>query len=236
MCRLGRAEEGLRLLREAVRADPDSTWARRALAAAYERLGRFGEAERTYREGVAHEGLGSPITLAYDDYLKRRGDGGGRRRVLEAALKNDPTDAALYERLGELALAAGEAQKGLNLLNAAVTLEPASPGANAAVGFYYRAHGRAPAAVPYLERARAAVPDAAPYRILLADAYVETGLYREALAELDAIDDPTYLAKALALRAKAYYNLGDREAASAAARRALELDPELAEAKTFIAE
>ena len=90
--------------------------------------------------------------------------------------------------------------------------------------------------MPYLERARAAVPDAARYRILLAAAYVETGLYREALVELDAVDDPTYLAKALALRAKAYYNLGDGEAASAAARRALELDPELAEAKTFVTE
>lgn len=236
LCRLGRAEEGLRLLRDAVRVDPDSTWARRALAAACEELGRFDEAERTYREGVVREGLGSPITLAYDDYLKRRGEGRGRRRVLEAALKKDPADAALYERLGELALAAGETEKGLNLLSAAVTLEPASPGANAALGFYYRTHGRAAAAVPYLERARAAAPTAAPYRILLADAYIEAGRYRDALAELDAVDDPAHSAKVLALRAKAYYNLGDRKAASAAARRAMELEPALAEAKEFITE
>jgi tetratricopeptide (TPR) repeat protein len=223
-------------LRDAVRVDPDSAWARRALAAAYEKLGRFGDAEMTYEEGVAREGLGSPITLAYDDYLKRRAEDGARRRGLEAALKRDPANATLYGRLGELALAAGEAEKGINLLSAAVTLEPASPGANAALGFYYRTHGRAAAAVPYLERARAAAPGTAPYRILLADAYVETGRYRDALAELDAVDEPAHLAKAFALRAKAYHNLGDREAASAAARRALELSPALAEAKEFVAE
>ncbi len=236
LCRLGRPEEGLRLLRGAVRVDPDSTWARRALAAAYEKPGRFADAERTYEEGVGREGLGSPITLAYDDFLKRRGDDEARRRVLDAALKRDPANATLYERLGELALASGEAERGLKLLSAAVTLEPAAPGANAALGFYYRTHGRAGEAVPFLERARAAAPGAAPYRVLLADAYVETGRPRDALAELDAVDDPAHLAKALALRAKAYYNLGDREAASAAARRALELDPALAEAKTYIAE
>ncbi len=236
LCRLGRPDEGLQLLRDAVRVDPDSAWARRALAAAYEKLGRFGDAELTYEEGVAREGLGSPITLAYDDYLKRRAEGGARRRALEAALKRDPANATLYERLGELALAAGEAEKGINLLSAAVTLEPASPGANAALGFYYRTHGRAAAAVPYLERARAAAPGAAPYRILLADAYVETGRYRDALAELDAVDEPPHLAKAFALRAKAYHNLGDRKAAAAAARRALELDSALAEAKEFVTE
>jgi Flp pilus assembly protein TadD len=206
------------------------------LAVAYERLGRFGDADRTHREGVAREGFGSPITLAYDDYLKRRGDDEGRRRVLEAALKKDPADATLYQRLGELALTAGDVEEGLKLLDTAVALEPSSPEANAALGFYYRSHGRAPAAVPYLECARAAAPAAARYRILLADAYVETGLNREALAELDAVGEPTYLPKALALRAKAYYNLGDLGAASTAARSALDLDPELVEAREYIVE
>jgi tetratricopeptide (TPR) repeat protein len=121
-------------------------------------------------------------------------------------------------------------------LAAAVTVEPASPEANAALGFYYRTHGRASAAVAYFERARAAAPGAAPYRVLLADSYIESGRYREALGELDAVDEPAHRAKALALRAKAYYNLGDREAAAAAARRALELEPDLAEAKAFLTE
>ncbi len=233
---LGRPERGLRLLRGAVRINPDSTWARRALAAAYEALGRFDEAERTYEAGIAREGLGSPITLSCDDYFRRRGDDRARRRVLEAALKRDPANAVLYERLGELALAAGETERGLGLLAAAVAVEPASPEANAALGFFYRTHGRASAAVSYFERARAAAPGAAPYRVLLADAYIEAGRPRDALGELDAVDEPAHRAKALALRAKAYYNLGDREAAAAAARRALELEPDLAEAKTFLTE
>lgn len=234
LCRLGRADEGLRLLNDAVRVDPDSTWARRALAAAYEEVGRYADAERTYEEGAAREGLGSPITLAYDDYFKRRLDARGRRRVLEAALTKDPANATIRERLGEIALVEGETEKGLNLLKEAVRLEPTSPGANATLGFYYRTHGDASSAVPYLERARAAAPGAGAYRILLADAYIETGRYREALAELDVVDEPARLPKALALRAKAYYNLGDGEAASVAAARALELDPALAEAEEFV--
>lgn len=236
LVRLGRPEEGLRFLREAVRVDPDSTWARRALAAAYEALGRFDEAERAYEAGIVREGLGSPVTLSCDDYYRRRGDDAARRLVLEAALERDPANGALYERLGEMALAEGEVERGLNLLTAAVTLEPASPEANAALGFYYRTHGRAPAAVPYFERARASAPAAAPYRVLLADAYIEAGRPRDALGELDAVDEPAHRAKAFALRAKAYYNLGDREAAAAAARRALELEPDLAEAKAFVSE
>lgn len=234
LCRLGRVEEALPLLNAAAGVDPDSAWARRALAAAYEKVRRYAEAERTYEEGVAREGLGSPITLAYDDYFKRRLEAGARRRVLGAALKKDPANDVLRERLGELALAAGETEKGLNLLNGAVELEPASPEANAALGFYYRTHGDASSAVAYFERARAAAPGAAPYRILLADAYIETGRYREALAELDAVDEPAHLPKALALRAKALYSLGDVKGASAAAARALELDPALAEAEQFI--
>jgi tetratricopeptide (TPR) repeat protein len=236
LCRRERAEEGLSLLRKAVALDDDSTWARLALANCYRRLGRRAEAEATYRAGIAREGLGSPMSLAYDDYLKEVGDTAGRRRVLEAALKSDPANAALRTRLGEIALAGGEREKGLKLLKEALALEPASAGANAALGFYYRRHGDAAAAVEYLERARAASPDFEPYRILLADAYIEVGRYADALGELDAVAEPTRLPKALALRAKAYYNLGDEKAASAAAARALELDPELREAEEFIIE
>jgi len=236
LCRRGRAEEALSLLRKAVAVDADSTWARLALANCCRRLGRQAEAEETYRAGVAREGPGSPISLAYDDYFKLAGDTAGRRRVLEAASQKDPTNATLRTRLGEIALESGEREKGLKLLKEAAALEPASPGANAALGFYYRTHGDAAAAVPYLERARAAAPGADPYRILLADAFIEVGRYGDALSELDAVDEPARLPKALALRAKAYYNLGDAKAASAAAARALELDPELVEAEEFVVE
>ena len=199
-------------------------------------MGRRDEAEATYRAGVEREGFGSPITLAFDDYFKEAGDVAGRRRVLEAALMRDPADATLRTRLGEIALESGERERGLKWLKEAVALEPASAAANAALGFYYRNHGDAAAAVGYLERARAASPGADPYRILLADAYIETGRYRDALGELDEVDEPARLPKALALRAKAYYNLGDGKAAAAAASRALELDPELIEAEEFAVE
>jgi tetratricopeptide (TPR) repeat protein len=236
LCRRGRAAEALSLLRKAVAVDADSTWARLALADCCRRLRRWGEEEETYRAGVAREGPGSPISLAYDDYLKEAGDAAGRRRVLKAALERDPANAALRARLGEIALECGEREEGVKWLKEAVALEPASPGANAALGFYYRARGEAAAAVPYLENARAAAPGAEPYRILLADAYIEVGRYRDALGELDAVDEPARLPKALALRAKAYYNLGDVKAASASAARALALDPGLAEAEEFLAE
>jgi len=234
LCGLGRGEEGLSLLRKAVAVDADSTWARLALANCYRREGRRAEAEATYRAGIAREGLGSPISLAYDDYSKEAGDTAGRRRVLEAALAGDRANAALRTRLGEIALEGGRREKGLKLLKEALALEPASAGANAALGFYYRKHGDAAAAVGYLERARAASPGAEPYRILLADAYIEVGRYGDALGELDAVAEPARLPKALALRAKAYYKLGDGKAASAAAARALELDPELVEAEEFL--
>ena len=234
LCGLDRGEEALAFLRKAVAVDPDSTWARLALASCYRRLGRREEAEATYRAGVAREGPGSPVSLAYDDYFKEAGDAAGRRRVLEAAAAKDPTNATLRTRLGEIALESGEREKGLKLLKDAVALEPSSPGANAALGFYYRNHGDAVAAVEYLERARAASPGSEPYRILLADAYIEVGRYDAALGELDAVAEPARLPKALALRAKAYYNLGDERAASAAAARALELDPELVEAEEFL--
>ncbi|MGD8719231.1 MAG: tetratricopeptide repeat protein [Candidatus Zixiibacteriota bacterium] len=235
LCRAGRPEEALALLERAVDVDPDSPWARRALAACYLKLGRGSEAERVYKEGVAREGAGSPISLSYDDYYKGKGDDAGRKRVLEAAMEKDPANAAVRERLGEMALATGESEKGLRLLNEALTIEPTSAFANATLGFHYRRTGEAASGVPYLECARAAAPTVDGYRILLADAYVEVGRNRDALAELEAVDDPVRLPKALALRAKAYYNLGEREAAREAAARALELDPGLAGEVGFLA-
>ena len=236
LCRLGRPEEALPLLLRAVAVDADSTWARLALAGCYRQLGRYAEAERIYEEGIAREGLGSPVTLGYDDYFKQRRDVRSRRRVLEAALRKDPANATLRVRLGEIALAAGETEKGFALLREAVALEPASPEANAALGYYYRKYGEASAAVAYFERARDAAPAVAGYHILLADALIETGRYREALAELEAVEDPARMAKALVLRAKAHYKLGERGAASAAAARALELEPGIAEADEFISD
>ncbi len=236
LCRLGRPEEALPLLVRAVAVDADSTWARLALAGCYRELGRYAGAERVYEEGIAREGLGSPVTLGYDDYFKQRRDVRSRRRVLEAALRKDPANATLRVRLGEIALAAGETDKGFALLREAVALEPASPEANAALGYYYRKHGEASAAIGYFEQARDAAPGVANYHILLADALIETGRYREALAELEAVEDPARMAKALVLRAKAYYNLGERGAASAAAGRALELEPGIAEAEEFVSD
>ncbi|UCH77528.1 MAG: hypothetical protein JSU81_07255 [Candidatus Coatesbacteria bacterium] len=235
LCRQGE-EEGLELLRAAVALAPASSWARRELAAGYLHLGREAEAEAVYREGVRLEGPGSPITLLYDDYYRERNDGAGRRRVLTAALARDPVNATLRARLGEVAMAEGNAEEGFRLLHEAVTLEPTAAGANAALGFYYRARREAATAVPYLERARAAAPRNEKYRVLLAEVYVETGRNREALAELAAVTAPAWLPKALVLQAKAYYNLGERSAAAEAARRALELDPACSEAQPFITE
>ncbi len=235
LCRRGRSEEALPYLKRAVALQADSAWARLALAACYRRLGRDAAARRTYEAGIAREGLGSPITLAYDDYLKSVGDTASRRRVLAAALARDPTNATLRFRLGEVALAAGEVERGRRLLEEAVALEPTSPDANAALGYYYRTHGRAAESIIYYERARAARPGPAGdrFRILLADAYVETGRYEDALATLEPVAAPEHLAKTHFLRAKAYYYLGEYAAAAAAAARALELDPTMKDAEAF---
>ncbi len=90
--------------------------------------------------------------------------------------------------------------------------------------------------MPYFENARAAAPGAAGdrFRILLADALIETGAYRDALATLAPVADPTRLAKTYFLKAKAYCKMGDRRSASAAATLALRYDPTMKEAETFI--
>jgi len=234
--RRGRTEEAVRYLREAVAIDADSVWARTALADCYQRLGRDADVRRTYEKGIPREAFGSPITLAYEKYLETVGDRAGRRRVLEAGLKNDPGNATIRFRLGEILLAAGEGAAGKRLLEEAVALEPTSADANAALGYNLFINREPAKAIPYFENARAAAPGpgADRYRILLADAYIETKQYREALDTLAPVSEPERLAKAFFLRAKAYYNLGDRKAASDAAARAMQLDPNMNDARVFI--
>jgi tetratricopeptide (TPR) repeat protein len=232
----GKAAEGISLLRRAVDVDPASSWARLSLADGYRRLDRDGAVRRAFETALAYDEVGSPVALAYDDYLKNRGDKRARERVLTAAIRRDPTNAALRLRLGEIRLAAGDFERGIQLLRMAVALEPTDAGANAALGYSYLNAGKPAKAIPCLETARSAVPgpEGDNYRVLLADAYIEVGRNEDALRELDAVTQADKLAKAFYLRAKTYYNMGRPEDAAAAAARALALDPSLTDARGFI--
>ncbi|MBJ6979807.1 MULTISPECIES: tetratricopeptide repeat protein [unclassified Luteimonas] len=123
--RRGRVDEALALLSDSVKRAPDDVVALHALGIAHMTKGHFAFAEQAFRSLLEHAPAAGMVRLLIAELLQRQG------RTAEAAdelatLVSDPAlaTAELRRHAGELQLAAGRPERGLELLRAALAADP----------------------------------------------------------------------------------------------------------------
>jgi len=200
--RRNQADESIAAGTAALERDPDSSEAHRVLGLVY-----------AARAGAS----GMPAEEAVDRAIEH----------LERARNPLTPDVGLYLTLGRLYLTAGEPAKTIDVLDVLLEAEPQFAQALALIAEAHEAQGEWDDAAAAFERAVESNPRRMRYRRQLASALVSAGrseLAREVLLELVRVrpDDTSgwYLLSDLELE------LNDYDAAEAAARRVIELEPE----------
>ncbi len=104
---LGRAEEALKSLHEAVVADPESSLAKYRLGMAYDELQRFDEAALWYQKAVEAAPNHNPTLNKLGAVYRRLGRSPDARRAYELAVANNPYEVPAILALAELDIAEG---------------------------------------------------------------------------------------------------------------------------------
>jgi Flp pilus assembly protein TadD/mono/diheme cytochrome c family protein len=151
--RLGRVDEALPTLREAVRLEPRDATARYNLGHVLLAKGEVAEAAAQFREAArlepsfaeAHNNLGA--------LLRQSGDLAGAERAFLAAIEAAPDYAPAHSNLGATRRRRGNSTGAARALETAVRLDPASADAHLNLGLVYQQMDDRPAATRHLRRA-----------------------------------------------------------------------------------
>lgn len=175
----GRSEEAVAALRLAVRRDPHSAEAWRALGDQLVLLGEGAEADAAYAEQIR--------CSVNDPRLQRAAlalcsnDLPIAERILKDHLKAHPTDVAAIRMLAELAWRIGRSRDAENLLRRAVELAPGFAPARFNLATLLYRTARTPEAIEELQRLVTLDPDNVASRNLLAAALGRVGDVAEAV-------------------------------------------------------
>ena len=227
----GEYDRAAQSYQRALRPDPTSGEALAGLATAYERLGKRGMAEATYKQAIAtRPDFWLPYNLAGIFYL-RGGQYEQAERMFATVAALIPDATLGHENQGALALLLGHYQEAEKALRRAIAIQPSSA-AYSNLGFCFFLRRQYAAALPWFEKATAIQPRDDKLWRNLGDAYQRApGLasksvaaYRTAisLAEQRLALNPR---SADALTALALYcaKAGDRANALTTVRQATEL-------------
>jgi len=180
---------------------------------------------------VEPQGVTSRVNLA--DALQSRGEVDGAETLYREALTIDSDDSRASTELAALLLSRGEHRQAEDLLRTVLRSVPEDRPANHLLGRILASTGRGDEAAEYFSRAYENAP-----RFALAAAPVPAKLDRKAearrqglLSTVKSATDPDVLFRA----GISLTGLGDRTAAMAAYRRAIDLDPRHAKAMTNLA-
>jgi arylsulfatase A-like enzyme/Flp pilus assembly protein TadD len=105
---LGRSEEAVATVKEAIALNPRLDFLHLHLANTYKLLGRFAEARAEYEAALALNPRMSPAWLALGELAKRQGNSAEERRLLDRAVAAGTSSAAILTRLAQIELAAGK--------------------------------------------------------------------------------------------------------------------------------
>jgi predicted Zn-dependent protease len=105
---IGRADDAIATVKEAISLNPRLDFLHLHLANTYKSVGRLGEARAEYEAALALNPRMSPAWLALGELAKRAGKLGEERRVLERGVAAGTSSAAILARLAQIETAAGE--------------------------------------------------------------------------------------------------------------------------------
>jgi len=182
---LGRTVEAIEVLRQAVRRDPESAEAWRALGDQHILSGEGAAADAAYAQQIR--------CSVRDPKLRRaaialcENDLPVAERILKDHLKVFPTDVAAIRMLAELAARIGRYRDSENLLNRAVELAPSFAPARFNLATILYRSGQTPRALEELETLMAADPESATYRNLAAAALGRIGDVAKAIEHYEVI-------------------------------------------------
>ena len=228
--RLGRVDDAIPALREAVRLVPRDATARYNLGHALAARGQAEDAAAQFREAArlqpsfaeAHNNLGA--------LLRASGDLGGAERALRAAIAAAPDYAPAHNNMGAVQRRRGNLRGAIQALESAVRLDPNYADAHLNLGLAYQDIGDRPAATRHLRRAIDLQPSNADGYNALAwllatasDATPAAAAEAVALAERAAALTNGRDASVLDTLATALASSGDTIRAAATAERALQL-------------
>ena len=234
---LGRIEEAIPPLEQAIRLDADIPERLNALAQAYEaarrdpvRIGRL------YRRALALEPALADVRVNYGRFLETQGRLDDAVEQYRQAAQEKPWLAAVYFNLGTAHLQKGAFADAETALLQALELSPDYPKALGNLGLLYASQNQTEKARVQFERAVAVAPDDPTALGNLGTYYLSEGHLVRAIGLLNrAVEaDPAYLDGWLNL-ALAHFRNDAFEQAGEAARKALEIDPANPQARQILA-
>ena len=225
--KLGRADEAVALLEEAVRRSPDVPERLNALAQVYEATGRSPQAtERLYQRALQIQPALAEVRVNYGRFLESQGKRDEALAAYQAAVEEQPWLETAHFNLGTLYLQRGALDEAQEALRQAISLAPDYTEARGNLGLLYLQRGEKNLAERTFELAVARTPDHPVALGNLGAFYLNNGrieesvdLFRRALEQ-----DPAY-ATAAANLGVAYVNLDRPQEARLAAEQALRIDP-----------
>jgi Flp pilus assembly protein TadD/mono/diheme cytochrome c family protein len=153
MQQLGRPEQALPYLTEALRIRPSSVTARNNLAVALFATERFDDAAKEFRQALALDPGYRNARYNLARTLSAKGDNAAALTELRVYLETNPDDADAREFAGRLLASAGKFDEALPHFRRAVELEPDNPDFLTNLGAALASAGDLAGAVPVFERA-----------------------------------------------------------------------------------
>lgn len=234
--RLGRVEEAIPPLAEAIRRNPDIPERLNALAQAYELARRNpAETEQLYRRALEHVPALADIRLNFGRFLETRGRLDEATQQYRMAAEEMPRLATAHYNLGTAYLQQGAFQNAEQALLHALELDPDHPRALGNLGMLYASRNELDKAGRQFQRAVEAAPESATALSNLGTYYLDQEDLDRAIVYLTrAVEaDPTFL-EALLKLSLAHFRNEDYEEARAYAEKARAVDPGNALAQQII--
>jgi spermidine synthase len=223
---LGRAASAIKIMEQAVHAEPGNAHFLVGLANQYRAGGSESKATGAYRRAL--EASPGEAEAAQDLAAILRGQGNDTEAgsVLQACLAAAPDAPGVLADLARLLLETGRSAQALPLLEKSLERDASAGTTHLLYGLALTAAGRVPEAVPHLRRARTALFDDAASQRAVGEALLVAGDLEEApLAWTRAtVLDPTNAESYIGL-ARTAQRRGDTAGEFAAIARAKEVDP-----------
>lgn len=156
---LGRTASAIKIMEEAVRAEPANARFLVGLGHQYKLGGSESKAMGAYRKALEASPGEAEAAQSLAAILRGQGDDAEAARVLMACLAAAPNSAGVLDDLARLLIDAGRPADALPVLDQSLAIDAAAGATQLLYGRALTAAGRAPEAVPYLRRARAALFD-----------------------------------------------------------------------------
>lgn len=225
---IGKPDQAIPSLEEAVRQEPSKVERLNALAQAYEQVGgRSAERiEQLYREALRIQPAMADIRTNYGKFLQSRGRYDDAQREYEQVISTESWNANGWYNLGTLALQRGQLAQAEEWLDHSLELNPLNGGTLSNLGLVYLQTNRIQKARQTLETAVRRAPKHPEALENLGSLYLNLEMDRDAARVLEqaSIVNPTS-ADVFAKLSLAWFRAGNFAKANTAARTAIGINP-----------